>query len=139
MAAERKAQMASGTSATTKVSGAKHPLVWFQIPVQDFERARHFYRQVFRWEARPMAGTPVWEIDAGDGIGGGFVQGSGSGGDTEGLTFYVRVPDLEQTILRAVEAGATLLRRPEYLGGALGISAAIRDPDGNIIGLWADN
>ena len=138
MAAGRKDQVASGAS-SAKVPVAKHPLVWFQIPVQDFERARHFYQQVFRWEARPMEGAPVWEIDAGDGIGGGFVRGAGAGGDTEGLTFYVRVPDLEQTIVRAVQAGATLLRRPEYLGGALGISAAIRDPDGNVIGLWADN
>jgi len=127
------------TEAQPARSVNKHPLVWFQIPVADFERASRFYGQVFKWESRPMPGTKVWEIDAGDGIGGGFIQGTPRETPDEGLTFYVRVPDLEQTIVRAVKAGATLLRRPEYLGGRLGISAAIRDPDGNVIGLWSEN
>lgn len=118
----------------------KHPLVWFELPVDDFARATAFYRKLFGWAAEQSRPDPdeYWHLDAGEqSIDGGLTRRTVRTRPEGGPLFYVQVEDLEEAVLRARRLGATLEREPVFLGRDSGVIAAIRDLDENVIGLWA--
>jgi predicted enzyme related to lactoylglutathione lyase len=119
----------------------KAPVIWFEIPVTNFDKAISFYRTLFGWEFEE-ASNPSQEyrmIDAGDhSINGGLaLRKPGEESRGVGPIFYIQVNDIEMTILRSRKLGATLERPPTFLSREAGMVASIRDPDGNVIGLWA--
>jgi predicted enzyme related to lactoylglutathione lyase len=119
----------------------KAPVVWFEIPVTNFERAITFYKTLFGWTF-DEADSPAQSyriIDAGDhSINGGLsLRTADEPHRGAGPIFYIQVSDIEVTILRARKLGAELARPPTFLSRDAGVVASIRDPDGNVIGLWA--
>lgn len=119
------------------MSGA--PVCYLELPAPDPAAAAAFYREVFAWTVKEsrLEATPYWSFRAGEGgLEGGFdprlpVQTDG------GPLLYLRVADLAATLSAAQAVGATLLRPPTPVGGAHGVSALLRDPSGNRLGLWA--
>jgi predicted enzyme related to lactoylglutathione lyase len=107
------------------------PIVHWEIEAKDPQRQREFYSALFSWDIEPHG---IMNIAAG--IGGpepgpaGHIRQS----DRSGVTLYVQVRDLAETLARAAELGGTVvLDRLQIPGGAT--LAAIADPEGNPVTL----
>ncbi|HEX7168766.1 MAG TPA: VOC family protein [Acidimicrobiales bacterium] len=103
------------------------PVVHWEIESPEPERARAFYAAMFNWN---IADGPIMTIDAG--IGGpepgpgGHIRQSGR----SGVTLYVQVRDLRETLDRAADLGGKVVLDPLDVPGGPTI-AGITDPDGN--------
>lgn len=103
------------------------PVVHWEIEAVDAEAQRAFYSALFNWE---VGDGPIMQIPPG--IGG---PDPGPGGhlrqsERSGVTLYVQVRDLQASVAKAGELGATVaIERFDIPGGAS--LAAIIDPEGN--------
>lgn len=116
-------------------------VVWFEIPVADFNRACGFYEAILdvtlnrgRFGPDPIAIFPYQE----PGIGGcitqsqSFVPGSG------GPVVYVNAdPSLDAVLTRVESAGGKVLVPRTALPEDKGFYARILDTEGNAVGLHA--
>jgi predicted enzyme related to lactoylglutathione lyase len=112
-----------------------NPVNHFEVIGTDGPKLQRFYREVFAWTVdadNPMGYGMVAPSEGG--IGGGIGGGGGEGQEGKGLTFYVEVASLEQT-LAAVEAsgGKTIMPPGDVPGGPR--IAQFADPEGNRVGL----
>ena len=103
------------------------PVVHWEIGAADPERLRAFYGEMFNWT---IGEGPIMGIPAG--IGGpqpgpaGHIRASERGG----VTLYVQVRDLAESLARTVALGGTVVReRIQVPDGAT--LALITDPEGN--------
>ncbi len=115
-------------------------VVHFEIHATDPEASRAFYGSLFGWTFRQFGTMPYWTIATGDGPGidGGLLQRQGSG-PTSGqavnaFVCTVQVDNLEDTLARSQELGATIALPTMPIPG-VGWLAYIKDPDANILGL----
>ncbi len=112
-----------------------NPIVHWELMVSDLDKAKEFYSGVFDWkieEAPSFPGYPM--IDTGKEPGGAmWVKPDGP--PTHALNVYFGVADVEQTLARAVTAGATMLVPPSSIEG-VGEWAMFADPDGIPVGLF---
>ena len=106
------------------------PVVHWAISARDPEAQRAFYAALFNWE---IGDGPIMNIDAG--IGG---PEPGPGGHIQegepGVSLYVQVRDIKQSIERAVELGGAKQSDPFDVPGGPTI-AFITDPEGNALTL----
>lgn len=117
-------------------------VIWFEIWVQDLDRAKEFYSTVFNWSFKPYDDYDAenyWLIDAGQdaGVNGALVRSPDGGRATGRQTVvYVHVPDLDQAV-KAVEGLGGSVRVPaKKIGQSGGSFAIVVDGEGNEIGLW---
>jgi uncharacterized protein len=107
------------------------PVVYFEIEALDAERQRTFYSAMFSWD---IGEGPVMGFRAGLGAPEAGPAGHIRQGARSGVTLFIQVRDLDESIARAVELGGTLvLDRLQIPDGAT--LAAITDPEGNPITL----
>ena len=118
-------------------------VIHFEIPADDENRAREFYRSAFGWriDAMPELSYAMLMTTPSDESGMPSVPGSINGGmfRREGeLTSPVITVDVEDidAVLEKINAlgGSTVQPRQEV--GTMGWAAYFRDTEGNIIGLW---
>jgi predicted enzyme related to lactoylglutathione lyase len=120
----------------------KNALNWFEIPVNDFDRARKFYSQIFDYEM-PESHTGYKKMgfflyNQDDGAGGAIVQGSEYLPSQRGTLIYLNAGnDLTTVLNRVEEAGGKieLGKRPISEEQQLGYFAIIFDTDNNRIAL----
>ncbi|PZF80043.1 VOC family protein [Jiangella anatolica] len=117
----------------------------FEIPADDLDRAREFYRAAFGWELTPMpevdytmvVTTPMDESGRPTEPGG--INGGLFTRDPErtGPIVTIEVDDMDAA-LAAVErvGGATVLPKTAVMD--MGFAAYFRDTEGNVMGLWQD-
>ncbi|SDU66636.1 VOC family protein [Jiangella alkaliphila] len=119
------------------------PVVHFEIPADDLDRAREFYRAAFEWDLTPMpevdytivSTTPADETgrpkDPGAINGGMYTRDA----DRPHPVVTIGVDDVDEA-LAAVErlGGAVVLPKTEVMG--MGFAAYFRDTEGNVLGLW---
>ena len=109
------------------------PVVWFEVAGRDLKALSSFYRELFGW-AVDDGSTPGYgmvDTKADGGIPGGiFAPGDG----LEYVSFYVGVPDLDASLVRAEELGAKVVQPAEQLPNGPRI-AMFDDPEGHRIGL----
>ena len=104
-------------------------MVHWEIRAREPELLRTFYREMFTWE---IGDGPFMMIDPG--IGGpepgpgGHIQP----GDNPGLSLYVQVRNLRESLDRAVELGGSAILEPFDVPGGPTM-AGIRDPEGNTV------
>jgi hypothetical protein len=107
------------------------PVVHFEIRARDPQRIRTFYAELFGWS---IGDGPIMNIGAG--LGGpepgpaGHIRES----DHTGVTLYIQVRDLRESLDRAVSLGGTVAMEPFDVPGGPTI-AAIADPEGNPVTL----
>jgi predicted enzyme related to lactoylglutathione lyase len=118
-------------------------VVHFEIPYDDGERARTFYREAFDWQLQEMPGmeyTLVMTGPSGDQgpteagyINGGLLAREESA--APGPVVVMDVPSID-TALATVErlGGSTVV--PKQPVGEMGFTAYVRDTEGNVVGLW---
>ncbi len=103
------------------------PVVHFEIRAKDPERIRAFYAELFAWT---IGDGPIMTIAPG--LGGPEPGPAGHilHGDRSGVTLYVQVRDLAESLARAAELGATSVGEPFDVPGGPTI-AGIADPEEN--------
>ena len=116
-----------------------NPVGWFEIPVNDMDRATAFYEAVFGIKLQQMnmgeERLAMFEHSGeGYGTGGTLVQGSPSEPSVDGTTVYFTAPDMEDMLERAVASGGEVITPVTSLGEH-GSYAFVKDTEGNKIGL----
>ena len=103
------------------------PVVHFEIEAADPERQRAFYAALFHWD---IGEGPIMSFTAGLGGPEPGPNGHIRQGERPGVTLYVQVRDLPESLDRAVDlGGAVVFERLDVPGGPT--LAAITDPEGN--------
>jgi predicted enzyme related to lactoylglutathione lyase len=132
------AALASPTPALAAAPAtAAAPVAWFEIPVTNTARAKRFYQGVFGWsfQAMPEYGYDAWRIRTGTpGLEGVFTSQIFTV-KTNGPVVFMRVPDMETALLRAIAMGGAIERPRTAVSPAFGSYVVVRDPDKNAIGL----
>ncbi|MFC3451572.1 VOC family protein [Amycolatopsis speibonae] len=119
-------------------------VVHFEIPFEDGERARGFYREVFGWKTVTPPGMDYTMVSSGPTAGTGMPSEPGfiNGGmlakkfsAASGPVIVVDVDSVDDTLaVIGKQGGSTLVGRTAV--GDMGFSAYFKDPEGNVIGLW---
>ena len=120
-----------GVEATVARPGG---ISYLGMPARDAARSAEFYRAVFGWEIR---GTPD-RLSFSDGTGhviGHWRTDLPAAGEA-GIRPYIYVTRLDDVLRKAAEQGAEIVT-PPYAEGSLTI-ATLRDPAGNVIGIWQE-
>jgi predicted enzyme related to lactoylglutathione lyase len=123
-----------------------HPVVHFEIPYDEEERAKTFYKEAFEWKIMdwPLedgsnyvgiqtgaVGEDNKSLEKGE-IGGGMVPRSQA--QTPILT--LKTEDAESAASKAESLGATRVSSHTY--PQVGTMIYMKDTEGNLIGLWED-
>ena len=113
---------------------AKGEITHIEFPADDPERAKRFYAAVAGWSFNEMPeGSGYWMFRTAPEAGGGIAKRGELVGNT--LRIYITVDSLEPAIAAAEEQGGTVVTPPTAIEG-MGRYAAVRDPEGNEVGLW---
>jgi predicted enzyme related to lactoylglutathione lyase len=120
-----------------------NPVVYFEIPVNDIERAVQFYSAVFNFEFErdiihdnEMAFFPLSEDN--DGISGALAKGEIYKPTINGTLIYFKTEDIDATLNLALKNGAEVLF-PITSNGEFGSVAEFKDCEGNRIALHMAN
>jgi predicted enzyme related to lactoylglutathione lyase len=106
-------------------------LTYLHIPATDLRKSAEFYGSVLGWKLEER--KDGWRFADRDGLLiGGF--GLGEPQRDERLVCYFYVDDLQAALARAVAAGGEVVAPPSEQPDIR--TARVRDPAGNLIGLW---
>lgn len=119
-------------------------VVHFEIPFDDGDRARNFYKDVFGWNVQEMPGMAYTAVSTGPTSEEGMPNEPGfiNGGMFQREAAPPRVPvitvgvDSIDATLAQIEALGGSTARPKEAIADMGFAAYFEDPDGNLIGLW---
>ncbi|TRX60886.1 VOC family protein [Fulvivirga sp. M361] len=116
-----------------------NPVVYFEIPVTDVDRAIRFYSSVFNVkfekdsiDHNEMALFPF--SDDSFGISGALAKGEIYRPTKDGVVIYFRTENIDETLKLATENGGQVLY-PKTSNGDLGFVAEFEDSEGNRIAL----
>ena len=123
-----------------------NPIVWFEIYVQDMDRAQRFYEAVFQTQLTPLPTPPgdasangmqmlAFPMEMGTGgAGGSLVKFPGLPFGGAGTVVYFACDDCAVEQGRVAAAGGQV-SRPKFAIGEYGHCALVTDTEGNMIGL----
>jgi predicted enzyme related to lactoylglutathione lyase len=116
-----------------------NPVGWFEIPVEDLDRAKSFYDAVFEFDLElhdmgpmQMAWFPM--IEGVQGAPGALVKMDGYKPSDNGIRIYFTAPDIDATLEKAAANGGEILM-PRTSIGEYGFIAQFRDTEGNRIAI----
>ena len=113
--------------------------VHFEIPVDDPDRAIHFYQTMFGWKFQKWEGpTPYWLISTGKdepGIDGGLLPRRDP---KQPCVNTINVPDIDASIALADKSGGKCVVPKMPIPG-VGWLAYCKDPDGNMFGMMQND
>ena len=118
---------------------------WFEIPVEDFQRAKNFYQIIFSMEMgdalvmnMQMAFFPS---ENGNGkVGGALVKSEMHKSNTEGVLVYLNAnPDISAVLGRIEDEGGIIMMNKTSINDGAGFIAIFLDTEGNRIGLHAQH
>jgi uncharacterized protein len=123
----------------TKMVKKFNPVVYFEIPVTDIERAIKFYTSVFNFtfekeiiDKNEMALFPF--EDEYSGISGALAKGEIYKPTKDGVVIYFKTENIDATLKQVTELGGKILY-PKTSNGDLGFVAEFEDSEGNRIAL----
>jgi predicted enzyme related to lactoylglutathione lyase len=118
-------------------------VVHFEIPFDDGDRARSFYKETFGWQVQEMpemSYTLVMSGPSGDSgptesgfINGGMLSREQSAGGAP--VIVIDVDSIDSTLEKVGGLGGSTVAGKTPVGD-MGFAAYIKDPEGNVIGLW---
>src|SRR5215469_12776903 len=116
----------------------KAAVLQFEITGTDTAALKRFYASLFGWHIQAIESSPGGQYSVaanGDGIGGSIdtVRGGGSAG----VTLYVEVDDVMESLAYGEELGGTIIRLPHEITDPdrAATVALFSDPAGNVVGL----
>jgi uncharacterized protein len=120
-------------------------IAFFQVPADNIDRAKHFYRSLLGWKIAPtqtpmepaiMSSTQFHDIITGDSREGAMNMGLLYKRQmTEPIINFVNVDDIDKILARVEKLGGKIMRPKEEIK-TVGMVAIIQDSEGNAIGLW---
>ena len=119
---------------------SKNPIGWFEITVNDFDKAKIFYTELFGWEFKLSQGSKslYWNIYTGENtIGGGLMKKTKPEHNGQAVMIYVEVEDIEATLNKVVSLGGSIEKPKTLISETAGHFGFLQDLDKNIIGLWS--
>jgi uncharacterized protein len=125
----------------------RNPVGWFEIYVQDLNRAQAFYETVFKVSLTkldsptPMPGLEMLAFPmnmAGSGASGAIVKMEGCPSGGMGTLVYFSCEDCAIEASRVDAAGGSVCK-PKMSIGEYGFIALVMDTEGNMIGLHSMN
>jgi uncharacterized protein len=118
-------------------------VVHFEIPFDDGDRARSFYKEIFGWQVMEMPEMSYTIVTSGPSndqgptesgyINGGMLPRTQA--STAGPVIVVDVDSIDQTLERIGGQGGTTVVGKTPVGD-MGFAAYFTDPEGNVVGLW---
>jgi uncharacterized protein len=117
----------------------RNPVGWFEIYVQDMERAKTFYQKTLEvtFERLESPGIELWafpmKMDAG-GAAGALVKMEGKDSGVGGTLIYFSCEDCAVEAARAAENGGKIQKEKMSIG-EYGFIVLVSDSEGNLIGL----
>ena len=116
-----------------------NPVNWFEIYVNDMERAKHFYESVFdlKLEKMPNPDMEYWTFPMQDdrmGAGGALTRMEGVTPSPGGTLVYFSCEDCGVEEARVEPAGGKV-QKPKMSIGEYGFMSLVMDSEGNMIGL----
>lgn len=116
-----------------------NPVLHFEIPVSDMDRAKAFYESVFGYrlirkevDGYDMAFFP--RADGAAGASGALAKGDAYRPSREGAIIYFDVPDIDAVLQKAKQRGSRILYEKKDIGEA-GFVAEFEDSEGNRVAL----
>lgn len=118
----------------------KNAISWFEIPVQDMQRAKEFYQTIFNIKLQDM---PMEDISyafwTNEGIGGALAKGSDYiPSKTGSLCFLNGGEDLSHVLNKINDAGGKVIQSKTSIGPH-GFIARFVDTEGNLVALHSKN
>jgi uncharacterized protein len=118
-------------------------VVHFEVPFDDGDRARNFYKEAFGWQIMEMPDMGYTIVMTGPSSdtgptepgfinGGMLARGQAA---TPGPVIVVDVESIEVALERINELGGSTLVGKTPVGD-MGFAAYVRDTEGNAVGLW---
>jgi hypothetical protein len=107
------------------------PVVHWEIEARDAEAQRSFYSRLFSWD---IGDGPIMQIPAGLGGPEPGPAGHIRQGERSGVTLYVQVRDLAESLALATELGGAVVMEAFDVPGGPTI-AFLTDPEGNPVTL----
>ena len=113
-----------------------NPMIHFELPADDLERARSFYTSIFGWKI-----TDPWKMEYylvetkdkdGNGINGGMMKRKGVG---QPFTNYILVDEINDTLAKVKAGGGRIAMPKTEIGAGMGWIGAFIDTEANLIGL----
>jgi uncharacterized protein len=120
-------------------------LNWFEIPVSDFERARHFYQVAFgiHMNVDNMMGMKMafFPMDMGNGkVSGALVQSDFHKPSMDGSIIYLNAnPDMTDVLQRIEQEGGQMLMPKTHINDEVGYMAFFKDTEGNRVALHSQH
>ena len=116
-----------------------NPVGWFEIYVQDINRAKAFYENTFQVKLNRLESPDVelWAFPMqpqASGSPGAIVKMTGKSSGIGGTIVYFSCADCSVEEDRACKSGGQI-QRAKFSIGEYGFISLVLDPDGNIIGL----
>ncbi len=118
-------------------------VVHFEIPVDDGDRARAFYGDVFGWQLMHVPEMNYTLVTTGPTDPGkgpteyGFINGGmlDREGEWSSPNIVLEVDNLEDSLKAVTAAGGSVVQERQTVGD-MGFSAYCKDTEGNLVGLW---
>ena len=118
-------------------------VVHFEVPFDDGDRARSFYKEAFGWQVMemPEMGYTIVMTGPSNDSGpteAGFVNGgmlSREQAATQGPVIVLDVESIETTLEKIGNLGGSTVVGKTPVGD-MGFAAYFTDPEGNVMGLW---
>lgn len=114
--------------------------IYFEIQVEDIERAKRFYQTLFGWRFQPAEGLPIeyWRIDTGYAKGGLLKRPAATPPSGHGTNAYVcsfPCDDIDRATETILSLGGKIAL-PKMDVPDLGAFAYYLDTEGNTFGLY---
>lgn len=118
-------------------------VVHFEIPVDNLERAKKFYKTAFNWALNPMPQMEYTllntvEVDEKNmpkepgGINGGMMK---RGEAIKNVVITISVENMDAAIKKVQSLGGKIVQGKMEVPN-MGITAYFQDTEGNVLGLW---
>jgi uncharacterized protein len=123
------------------MSMSDNTFVYFEIPADDLQRARHFYEELLDWDIISMAEQGFegfegyWSVLVSDD----FQDMQGGMMERDELfaqpRFYIGVESVDETVEKLQKLGGSVVMSKTAVGD-MGWTVLFKDSEGNIFGLW---
>jgi predicted enzyme related to lactoylglutathione lyase len=118
----------------------------FEIPADNLERAKKFYKEVFDWQIHNLPEADFHNYHSivtvptdhqhmpqeVGGINGGLYKRSQP---NEPTTIVIEVPSIDQYLEKIKKAGGSVVLEKQQVA-TFGAYARVKDTEGNLVGLW---
>ena len=124
-------------------------VVHFDIPADDAERAKKFYKSIFGWDISDVPGMPYWIVrtvkvddkmmpmEMGAINGGIFKREDKAALGSQGPILVINVPNAKAYCQKIEKSGGKVIAQPAKVM-EMGVYAKVMDTEGNVIGIWED-